>query len=117
MFLLLISILFQAALALTRGVVDFTLVRMLQTGFASAIIPLVISLFLHNPSGGIVGFLNAARFAGMAVGPLLATSVAAISGLNALYLLISLITTAAFFFFKYFVREKDLQAGNERSPL
>jgi MFS family permease len=117
MFLLLISILFQAALALTRGVVDFTLVRMLQTGFASAIIPLVISLFLHNPSGGIVGFLNAARFAGMAVGPLLATSVAAFSGLNALYLLISLITTAAFFFFKYFVREKDLQAGNERSPL
>lgn len=108
-FLLIMSIAFQAGLSLTRGVVDFTLVRMLQTGFVSAAIPLVISLFLHNPSGGTVGFLNAARFAGMAVGPLLATSVVAYFGLNSLYLLISGVTVAAFFCFRYFFGTQDSQ--------
>ncbi len=106
-FLLVMSIAFQAGLALTRGLADFTLVRMLQTGFASAAIPLVISLFLQNPRGGTVGLLNAARFTGMAVGPLLATSVVAYSGLNSLYLLISGVTVVAFLCFKYFFTGQD----------
>jgi len=43
---------------------------------------LVISLFLDNPSGGTVGLINASRFAGMAVGPMLATTVVAFSSLS-----------------------------------
>lgn len=94
-FLLIMSIALQALLALTRGVSDFTAARMIQTGFAAAAIPLIISLFLDNPSGGTVGLINASRFTGMAVGPMLATAVVAFSSLGSLYLLISLLTLFA----------------------
>jgi len=94
-FVLGMSILSQAVLVLTRGVADFTIVRMIQTGFAAATIPLIITLFLDSQSGGTVGFLNASRFTGMAVGPMLATTVVAFSGLDNLYLLVSAITLLA----------------------
>ena len=42
-FLFTLSILFQALLALSRGIVDFTLIRMIQTGLVAATIPLIIS--------------------------------------------------------------------------
>jgi DHA1 family multidrug resistance protein-like MFS transporter len=100
-FLLVMGLVFQALLALTRGITDFTVVRMIQTGFAAGAIPLIISLFLDNPSGGTVGFLNASRFTGMAVGPMLATAVVAFSSLSNLYLLISAITLVAFVCFRY----------------
>jgi MFS transporter, DHA1 family, multidrug resistance protein len=100
-FLLVMSIAFQALLAFTRGVADFTIARMIQTGFAAAAIPLIISLFLDNPSGGTVGLINASRFTGMAVGPMLATTVVAFSSLSSLYLLISLLTLSAFLCFRY----------------
>jgi MFS family permease len=100
-FLLVMAIAFQAMLALTRGILDFTIVRMIQTGFVAGAFPLIIALFLDNPSGGTVGFLNASRFTGMAVGPMLATAVLAFSSLNSLYLLISMITLLAFLCFRY----------------
>ncbi len=100
-FLLLMGIAFQASLALARGIIDFTVVRMIQTGFAAGAIPLIISLFLDNPSGGTVGLLNASRFTGMAVGPMLATAVVAFSSLGNLYLLISAITLVASLCFRY----------------
>ncbi len=106
-FLLVMSILFQAALAVTRGVADFTVARMLQAGFAASAIPLVMSLFLENPSGGTLGLLNAARFTGMSVGPLLATSVVAFSGLGSLYLLISLLTVIPLVGFRYVFSRSD----------
>jgi MFS transporter, DHA1 family, multidrug resistance protein len=100
-FLLVMGLTFQAALALTHGIIDFTVVRMIQTGFAAGAIPLIISMFLDNPSGGTVGFLNASRFTGMAVGPMLATAVVAFSSLGNLYLLISAITVLASLCFRY----------------
>jgi MFS family permease len=104
-FLMIMSVVFQAVLVLTRGIVDFTIVRMIQTGFAAAAIPLVIALFL-NQSGGTVGFLNASRFMGMAVGPMLATGVVAFSGLNNLYLIISAITLITSLFFRHYFSDR-----------
>jgi MFS family permease len=101
MFLLVMGLAFQALLALTRGIIDFTVVRMIQTGFAAGAIPLIISLFLDNPSGSTVGILNASRFTGMAVGPMLATAVVAFSSLGNLYLIISAITLLASLSFRY----------------
>ena len=51
-FLVVMSVAFQAALIFTRGIADFTAIRMIQTGFVAAAIPLVVSLFLDTPSGG-----------------------------------------------------------------
>jgi MFS transporter, DHA1 family, multidrug resistance protein len=91
------GIVLQALLALSRGIVDFTVIRMVQTGVIAATIPMVISLFLvAGPKGSTVGFLNSARFAGNAVGPMMATSVLAFSSLPALYLMISGLTLVAF---------------------
>ena len=117
MFLLVMSLVFQALLALTRGVSDFTVVRMIQTGFAAGAIPLVISLFLDNPSGGTVGFLNASRFTGMALGPMLATAVVAFSSLNNLYLLISIITLFASFGFRhyFYAAQREVVAVDQNS--
>jgi MFS family permease len=83
---------FQAALCFGSGVFSFTLIRMLQTGVIAAVFPMILSVFASGGTGGTMGFLNSARFAGNAVGPLLATSVLASSNLPTLYLLISGLT-------------------------
>ena len=41
--LFVLGILLQSMLAFSRGVIDFTIIRMLQTGFVAATFPLVIS--------------------------------------------------------------------------
>jgi MFS family permease len=107
-FLVVLSIVFQAGLALSHGLVDFTVIRMLQTAFAASVIPLIISLFLDNPSGGTVGFINASRFTGMSLGPILGTWVLAFSSLNSLYLLISALTVLPFVFFRYFFKDGEI---------
>jgi DHA1 family multidrug resistance protein-like MFS transporter len=104
-FLFTLSILFQALLALSRGIVDFTLIRMIQTGLVAATLPLIISIFLREPKGGIIGFLNSARFTGNAVGPMIATSILAFSSLEVVYLLISAISLLALLGFKFFFKE------------
>jgi MFS family permease len=100
-----LSTLFQALLALSRGIIDFTLIRMIQTGLVAATLPLIISIFLREPKGGIIGFLNSARFTGIALGPMIATSILAFSSLQVVYLLISAISFVALLGFKFFFKE------------
>jgi DHA1 family multidrug resistance protein-like MFS transporter len=83
---------FQAVLYFTGNIISFTLVRMLQTGVIAAIFPMILSVFATGVGGGTLGFLNSARFAGNAIGPLMATSVVAHSNLLTLYLIISALT-------------------------
>lgn len=104
-FLLVLGIFSQASLAFGRGIVDFTVFRMIQTGVVAAIIPLVISMFASESKGGVIGFLNSARFTGGAMGPIIATSILAVSNLPSLYFSISLITLFAFLGFKFFFKK------------
>ena len=94
-FLVLSGTQFQSLLALCHGVIDFTVIRMIQSGPIAAAIPLVISIFAAESKAGAMGFLNASRFAGAALGPVLATSILAYSNMTALYLSISGITLLA----------------------
>jgi MFS family permease len=103
-FLFTLSIVFQALMALSRGIIDYTLIRMIQTGLVAATLPLIISIFLREPKGGIIGFLNSARFTGVAVGPMIATSILAFSSLEVVYLLISAISLLALLGFKFFFK-------------
>jgi DHA1 family multidrug resistance protein-like MFS transporter len=89
----------QALLYVVPGVWSFTLVRMAQVFFIAAVLPMTISVFARSAGGGEIGFLNSARFAGNAMGPLLATSVLAYSNLLVLYLGIAGMTVAMFFNF------------------
>ncbi|OGP75384.1 MAG: hypothetical protein A2W09_07840 [Deltaproteobacteria bacterium RBG_16_50_11] len=100
-FLFISGILLQCMLALSRGIVDFTIIRMIQTGMVAATIPLVISLFVSKPKGSTIGFLNSARFTGNALGPIIATSVLAFSNLTVLYLVIGGITLITFLSFRH----------------
>jgi MFS family permease len=99
--LVILGILFQSLLSLSRGMVDFIVIRMIQTGLIAATIPLIISIFAAELKGGTIGFLNSSRFAGNAFGPMIATSILAISNLTTLYLFISGLTLFALFGFKF----------------
>ncbi len=100
LFLVVLGTVFQSLLSLSRGMVDFIVIRMIQTGLIAATIPLVISIFATEQKGGTIGFLNSARFAGNAFGPMIATSILAVSNLPTLYLFISGLTLLALFGFK-----------------
>jgi MFS family permease len=104
-FLVLSGTLFQSLLALCQGVIDFTVIRMIQSGLIAAAIPLVISIFAAESKTGAMGFLNASRFAGAALGPVLATSILAYSNMTALYLSISGMTLLALCGFAVVFRE------------
>ena len=82
----------QAIMYITGDVISFTFVRMLQTGVVAAVFPMILSVFATGVGGGTLGFLNSSRFAGNAIGPLMATSVVAHSNLLTLYLIISGLT-------------------------
>jgi len=100
-FLASMGVLFQGLLSFTRGVPDFAIVRMLQTGCTAAVLPLVITIFAAQRRGTVIGFLNSSRHSGHAVGPMLATTMLAASNLHALSFLISgvtLLSLAAFGF-------------------
>jgi len=96
------GVLLQALLAFSRGIVDFTVIRMVQTGLVAATFPLIISMFASESKGSIIGFLNSARFAGNALGPIIGTSILAISDLRSLYFFISAVTLFVFLGFKFF---------------
>jgi MFS transporter, DHA1 family, multidrug resistance protein len=96
---------FQIALILSRDLFSFSALRMLQMGFIAGIIPLIFSIFAREVSGRRIGFLNSSRFVGAAVGPIMATSVLAYSGLLTLYLLIAGLTLAALWAFMASVKE------------
>jgi hypothetical protein len=103
-FLLSSGIVLQALLVLGRGIVDFTVIRSIQTGLIAAVIPLTISFFASDSGGERLGFLNSARYAGNALGPIFATTVLAYSNLTTLYLFISAITLSAFIGFRAFFK-------------
>jgi DHA1 family multidrug resistance protein-like MFS transporter len=98
---------FQLLLSISQGIVDFVLIRMAQTGLIAATIPLIISIFATELRGGVIGFLNSARFAGNAVGPIIATSVLAFSNLTILYLFISGMTILALSSFKFLFKNVE----------
>ncbi len=100
--LLVLGVVSPLSLALSRGIVDFTVLRMIHTGIVAALIPLVISMFVSESRGGVIGFLNSARFTGNAVGPMIATSILAVSSLPILYLSISFLALLALLGFKLF---------------
>ena len=87
--------LLQISLFLSRGVLSFMIIRMIQTGFIAAVFPLTISIFARGAGGGMIGFLNSARFWGNAAGPLLATFVLAYSTPFTLYILIAMLPVAS----------------------
>ncbi|MBP1700490.1 MAG: hypothetical protein H6Q41_5678 [Deltaproteobacteria bacterium] len=93
--IVLLGSVFQALLSFSRGPIDFIVIRMIQTGLIAGAIPLVISIFAVRQKGNVIGFLNSGRFAGNALGPIMATSVLAVSNLPSLYLLISGLTLLA----------------------
>lgn len=105
--LVMLGTILQISLSLSYGIIDFILIRMIQTGLIAATIPLVISIFATQQKGGILGFLNSARFAGNAMGPLIATSVFAFSNLTTLYLFISGITLLALSSFRFLFKEAN----------
>ena len=98
--LLALSICFQLLLVLTKGIIGFTIVRMLQTGFAAAVIPLVFSIFAKQQKGSVIGIMNSARYGGNAAGPLLATTTLAASNLNTLFFIISGLTFLTLIIFR-----------------
>ncbi|MEI9479359.1 MAG: MFS transporter, partial [Deltaproteobacteria bacterium] len=104
-YLLVLGIILQSSLAFSRGITDFTVIRMLQTGMVAATFPLVISIFAGESKGGIIGFINSARFAGNAMGPIIATSVLAYFSLSTLYFFISGITLLALLGFRIFFKQ------------
>lgn len=103
-FLFAFSILFQIILAFCGGVISFTVVRMVQTGFVAATFPLIISIFASELKGSKIGFLNSSRFAGNALGPFIATSVLAVSNLTSLYFFVAALTFFVLLTFKLFFK-------------
>jgi DHA1 family multidrug resistance protein-like MFS transporter len=77
---------FQVLLILGVGPVTFTLIRMVQSALAAGIFPLILVQIASRSHGGTIGFINAARFAGNAAGPVVATFILANSDLLSLYL-------------------------------
>jgi DHA1 family multidrug resistance protein-like MFS transporter len=82
----------QTLMCFSKDIFSFTFLRMLQTGVIAAVFPMILSIFATGVGGGTLGFLNSSRFAGNAIGPLMATSVLAYSNLPTLYLMISGLT-------------------------
>jgi MFS family permease len=95
----------QLLLFLPQGMVAFVIIRMVQTGLIAATVPLIISIFAAEYKGGAIGFLNSSRFAGNALGPVIATSVLAYSNLTTLCFLISGMTLLSLVGFRAALRE------------
>jgi DHA1 family multidrug resistance protein-like MFS transporter len=98
---------FQALLYFAQGTISFTVIRMLQTGVSAAVIPMVMANLSSGLGGTGIGLLNAARFAGMGVGPLMATSVLAGSNLLTLYLLIAGLTIGTVLAFRLMGEKRE----------
>lgn len=81
-----VGTLLQFFLSATPGITSFVAVRMIQTAMVAAVMPLVFSSFTADLDGRVIGFLNSSKFAGNALGPMIATSVLAFSSLKWLYL-------------------------------
>jgi MFS family permease len=78
----------QLLLYFGTDTVTFTLIRMVQTGCAAGIFPLILAQIATRSEGKTIGFINTSRFAGNALGPVTATFVLAHSDLLTLYLVL-----------------------------
>ena len=103
-----LAALLQVLLILSEGVFSFCLIRMMQTGFIAAIFPLTLSIFARDIGGRTVGFLNSSRFVGMAVGPIMATTVLAYSNLLTLYLFIAGLTFGFLWAFMTSIKTREI---------
>ncbi len=86
--------LFQVLLILGVEPVSFTIIRMVQTGLAAGIFPLILSQIAARSQGKTIGFINTSRFAGNAAGPIIATFILANTDLLTLYLILGGILAA-----------------------
>jgi MFS transporter, DHA1 family, multidrug resistance protein len=91
----------QFLLSVSPGIMSFVAVRMLQTAMIAAVMPLVFSSFSSHMDGRAIGFLNSSRFAGNALGPMIATSVLAFSSLNSLYLSVGSLSLLALIIYSW----------------
>jgi len=105
MFIGLSAAFFQATMYFGKGVFSFTVIRMLQTGVIAAVFPMILSIFAQSVGGETLGFLNSARFAGNAYGPLMAAFIVAYSNLATLYFVITGITLVSLMAFLHATRE------------
>ena len=106
-----LGILFQSLLSISHGISSFLAIRMLQTAMIASVMPLVFSIFASDSDGKVMGFLNSGRFAGNALGPMIATFILAFSSLNWLYLSISGMSLLALLGFVLFFRGGEDSAG------
>jgi MFS transporter, DHA1 family, multidrug resistance protein len=103
--------LLQFLLSATHGVASFVAVRMIQTAMVAAVMPLVFSSFTADLDGRVIGFLNSSKFAGNALGPMIATSVLAFSSLKWLYLSIGAMALVALVGYIFsFARRRELKS-------
>lgn len=96
-----LGILLQSFLTVSPEITSFVAARVVQTALIAAVLPLTISLFASDLSGKVIGFLNSARFAGSAMGPVIATTILAFSNMTWVYLFItglSIVALAGFGF-------------------
>lgn len=80
----------QVLLYCGPGIVSFALIRMAQTACAAGVFPLVLTQVAARGGGRTIGFINTARFAGMALGPVAATFILAHADLLTLYAVLGL---------------------------
>jgi MFS family permease len=78
----------QVLLYFGANIVTFTLIRMVQTGCAAGIFPLILAQLATRSGGKTIGFINTSRFAGNALGPVAATFILAHADLLTLYLVL-----------------------------
>jgi DHA1 family multidrug resistance protein-like MFS transporter len=102
-----IGVALQMLLYFSPGIIVFVAVRMLQTAMIAPIMPLIISLFTSELDGKVIGFLNSGRFAGNALGPMMATSVLAFAGFAWAYSLIAILALPILLAFTLFFRGAD----------
>lgn len=84
----------MAGTALAANAWVFTLVRFVQVLCAAPIFPLIVARIAQQGSGGAIGVINSARIGGSFVGPVVATSVLAVSSPAVLYVLLGLVGVA-----------------------
>lgn len=104
-FLVFTGTVFQALLSFSRGIGDFAVIRLVQTGIIAGVIPILLSIFVGESNGDTIGFLNSSRFAGAALGPILATSILARSNPTTLYMSLSGLTLLSLLSFISVFRE------------
>ncbi|MBI3989426.1 MAG: MFS transporter [candidate division NC10 bacterium] len=93
--------LFQLLLGFAGSVGIFTLVRVLQTGLAAAVIPIIFAEVAEGSKGSTIGFINTSRFAANAAGPFLATWALARFTPMHLYIGLSAITALSLVVFSF----------------